>query len=310
VAGLKLKLAAPDTGKTIAKDRSMELFQSLERKVRRLPDDDGGSVLLLSGMMAFVMAIMTLYIMDTSQVVYNRITSQNAADAAAETAALWQARGLNLEQEINDIHYAFNEAIFAAEAVNLAMCAMSVPDDQACPAACTVGDIFTGLGACEAACGALEADCAACETALSDNETQVSVSKNQILPLQAGIADAFPLMEFSFASQAAQQSGADPVTSVFPEYVTNAVSKLPGLSSLGGVLSSVGSGLSSVTSILPSVYAMPINNLNPHDSVSLNIESKKGGYWPWIWDFLAANDGEQTVYQAACVVLWTAADAS
>src|ERR1700723_2974000 len=100
----------------------MDLFNTLEKKIRQLRGDEGGSVLLLSGMMSFLIAIMALYAVDTSQAVYNRITSQNAADSAAETAALWQARGLNVEQQLNDFHYIFNETLFGVEFGELATC--------------------------------------------------------------------------------------------------------------------------------------------------------------------------------------------
>ena len=46
-----------------------------------------------------------LFAADTSQAVYNRITAQNAADAAAATASLWQARGLNQIQILNNFHF-------------------------------------------------------------------------------------------------------------------------------------------------------------------------------------------------------------
>lgn len=274
-----------------------------------MPGDESGSVLLLSGMMSFLVAFMALYAVDTSQVIYNRITAQNAADAAAETAALWQARGLNLVQELNDFHYFFNESIFVAEAENIAQCAtIPLGAGEAPLGACTVGDIFTGLGACEAACSTLQNDCHACEKALDDNNNQKSVAAS-ILNLQSNLCTGFALMTLEFASDAAQVSGADPIISVLPEYVGGAISTVfssGGLSSIGSALTGVGESLSSLTSQLPpgfQLYAMPINK----NGTSLNLAVMPGKCWPWMWCFLSPDDIEPTVAKGVLVVMWTAA---
>lgn len=275
----------------------MNLFHSLGKKIRQVPRDEGGSVLLLSGMMSFLIAIMALYALDTSQVIYNRITSQNAADAAAETAALWQARGLNMEQEINFFHYFFNQSVFVAEWSHLVACYQTGPD-------------FTSLieciwpPACAAALSQLSQDCDSCQKALSDNKYHADKSE-KILSLQSRLSSVFPLLEVAFASQAAQQSGADPILNVTANYLGNAFSILPSpLNNLSGIhLPSLPSGLSSFN-----LYAMPLNPT----SVSFNIVQKQGGYWPWKWTFVGPklDNFDQYLMQAGAVFGWGIACAS
>jgi hypothetical protein len=269
----------------------MDLFHSLGNKIRQVPHDESGSVLLLSGMMTFLIAIMAIYAVDTSQVIYNRITSQNAADAASETAALWQARGLNMEQEINFFHYFFNQSVFVAEWSHLVACYKTGPDYTD-----FIECIFPP--ACAAAIAQLRSDCDSCKKALSDNQYQADKSES-ILNLQSTLSYIFPLLEVAFASQAAQQSGADPILNVTANYLGNAFSILPSpLNNLSGInLPSLPSGLSSFN-----LYAMPINPT----SVSFNIVQKQGGYWPWKWTFVGPQLGsfDQYLMKAGAVFGW------
>ncbi|HTB84892.1 MAG TPA: hypothetical protein VK742_14645 [Candidatus Sulfotelmatobacter sp.] len=263
----------------------MDLF-SLEKKIRQLRGDDSGSVLLLSGMMAFVMAIMVLYSLDTSQVIYNRITSQNAADSAAETAALWQARGLNVIQQLNDFHYVFNETLFGVEFGELTACVgadtavIKWGNDVACCAS-LVGAVITGGSCCEAIPGDFknaQSLCNICKQAIPENQYQVSTAK-QILDTQQLISEFWPALEVVFASQAAQQSGADPALNAIPSWMGGAVSKVLPVS-LPISMPSLPNLPSALTP-----YALPMT------SVSLNVEQKPGKYWPWRWSFLGPNFG-------------------
>ena len=271
----------------------MDTLQSLESKVRQLPRDEGGSVLLLSGMMAFLIAIMALLAMDTSQAVYNRITSQNAADSAAATAALWQARGLNQMQILNNFHFNINVAIFTAEQAELLACIAAdgaVANFWADVSCCAsiVGAIVSGGSCCDDIPSAWDrADnlCKICAKAHPANDYQGTVS-SMILGMQEALSIAFPLMEFSYANQAAEQSGADPI--------------IPVLTGHGGYLSSIISGLSQISGLglggslgsLPSlpglaIYAVPLNPL----SLSLNVQKVDGQYLPWRWAPLGPDVG-------------------
>jgi hypothetical protein len=276
----------------------MGLFY-LEKKVRQLRGDESGSVLLLSGMMAFVMAIMVLYSMDTSQVIYNRITAQNAADSAAETASLWQARGLNVIQQLNDFHYLFNETLFGVEMGELATCVAADAAvikwgaDVACCAS-LVGAVLSGGSCCTAIPGDFrnaQSLCKICKKALPENKYQVSASK-QILNTQQLISQFWPALEVVFASQAAQQSGADPALKVIPNWAGGAIAKILPVS--------LPTSMPSVPN-LPSVltpYALPLT------SVSLNVEQKPGKYWPWRWSFTGTMVDEKILTDIVAPVDW------
>jgi hypothetical protein len=273
----------------------MDPFHSLGKKIRQLPCDDGGSVLLLSGMMAFLIAIMALYAVDTSQVIYNRITAQNAADAAAEAAALEQARGLNLIQELNNDHYLFNMTLFGIEMVHLAAC-VAAPGAVEAMDACCVDPLC--WEACPAAIENAENVCNRCQQALPENSYQSTVA-NYILDVQSDIATALPLLEWAYASQAAQQAGADPVVQVFGDYISSSISKV--LPTFGGF--SIPSLPGPLASLEPCAFP-----LNP-GSISLNVKQVKGGYWPWIWSFFGPPVGEEDrwVPQFLAAAAWFAA---
>jgi hypothetical protein len=61
--------------------------------------------MVLTAVMAFVLSIMGISTLSTTKMIYDRIRAQNAVDAAADAFALWQARGLNMAQAQNDLHY-------------------------------------------------------------------------------------------------------------------------------------------------------------------------------------------------------------
>jgi hypothetical protein len=278
-------------------------FFAIEKKVRQLRGDETGSVLFLSGMMAFLMAIMVLYTLDTSQVIYNRITAQNAADSAAETAALWQARGLNVEQQLNDFHYVFDETCFVVEFGYLAACvaadgavATYVADVACC--ASVIGSAFC----CPEVPGDFENArnlCDTCKKAIPLNDYQRKTEPN-IISTQQDIADFWPALEMIFASQAAEQSGADPALSAIPQWLGGAVAKVSPIS-LPTSLSSI-PNLSSIAGGFP--YALP---LNP-GSLSLNLEQKAGGYWPWRWSFFNSDIDEDALKDVAAPLDWGIAE--
>ena len=258
----------------------MDALQSFENKVRQLPLDEGGSVLLLSGMMAFLVAIMALFALDTSQAVYNRITAQNAADSAAATAALWQARGLNQIQVLNNFHFNINVLIFTVEQGELVTClgadaAVAKYGADVLCCASIVGAVLSG-GSC---CDSIPSDydsarniCDICKKSHPLNDYQGTVSK-AILYMQQALSIAFPAMELTYASQAAQQSGADPILNVVPNYLGSIIGRfLPSLGLPTGDIPSL-PGLG--------IYAMPLPPLP--SSLSLNVQKVAGKYLPWRW---------------------------
>ena len=79
--------------------RQMRLFRS------RL-GDERGSVGILMAMFAFVVVGMLMMTWNTAQLSKEKMRLQNAADAAALSHAVWQARGMNSIQNLNDEMYA------------------------------------------------------------------------------------------------------------------------------------------------------------------------------------------------------------
>ena len=76
------------------------------RFVRRRLGDERGSVGILMAMFAFAVVGMLMMTWNTAQLSKEKMRLQNAADAAALSHAVWQARGMNSIQNLNDEMYA------------------------------------------------------------------------------------------------------------------------------------------------------------------------------------------------------------
>ncbi len=87
------------------------LVSPMER-ARGLRRNDSAQALLLSGFMAFLLVVFMIFAMNASEEIYRRLQIQNASDAAADVAALWQARGVNMVQSLDNAHYVFNAALY------------------------------------------------------------------------------------------------------------------------------------------------------------------------------------------------------
>jgi len=236
--------------------KSKEAIFPFEDRLRRLPGDQGGSVLLLTGLMAFVIAIATLIALDTSQAIYSRIIAQNAVDAAAETGALWQARGLNMLQNLNNDHYLFNVGVWDIESAAMGYCTGSIGAIADMWSTCA--DPFT-FEACPGAIENAESHCSACSFAITCNNTQTSYA-SLCQAWQEAIAVAIPILADAYASDAAQDAGADDINTVFAQY--------PG-----------GDLLEAKTLEDPLTYARTISPT----STFLNQQMTSGSYFPWNW---------------------------
>jgi hypothetical protein len=256
--------------------------------IRRFRSDERGNIMLLSGIMAFLIAVLALFIMDTNVAVYDRIVAQNAADGAAETAALWQARGMNLLQDLNTFHYWADWGLFAAESVCLLDCAGTCPAQVAMDACCSVGLIF-GCN-CPGAIDTFDTVCDICAAASTVNNIQYDVNES-VTNLQVAISNLIPVLAFSYADQMAQACGASNLLVVLPNYAATLAEKgsswlsslglpIPTDADLGGLMGGVLRGLDA--SSLPGIYAFP---LQP-SSVLLGVSETPGGdlpLHPWAW---------------------------
>ena len=87
--------------------------------------NDTASVTLLSGAMAFVVSLLALLSVHVGHSVQKRMVTQNAVDSAADAAALWQARGVNMIQHLNDQHYTLFGKIRTANRLRRSLCQCS-----------------------------------------------------------------------------------------------------------------------------------------------------------------------------------------
>ena len=229
-------------------------------RARAVRSDDRGQVTLLAGVMVFLIMIMTIFTFNTSKAIYNRIIAQNAVDSAADAAALWQARGCNLLQHLNNLHYDINVAAYVLEAIALAGCV-------AAPILLALSWLITQVPATVA--------CVACAFAPLIDWAQENVVK-VLMAVQKVIAEVFPYIAFGYGNAAAKGSGADKLIGTVLGYADGVLDKV-GLSvpSLG----SIGSELDKALDWLP-LYAAPLDPT----SLSLHVEEKEGSGAPWVFN--------------------------
>lgn len=210
-------------------------------------------------MMIFAVVILTLFTMDTARTIRHRIIAQNAADAAADVAALWQARGCNLLQHLNNAHYTMNEAFFIAEAGELVSC-------TAAPILALIPYVGSALS---------QAACAICKLAPGTDDLQKTLA-DAIVAAQDVIAEMFPILVFAHASAAAKGCEADKFFDALGGYANNLANMLgidlPVIEDIGGLLGSISGDL---------VYAMPLDIT----SLDLNVEKKDADDLPYEWNF-------------------------
>ncbi|TFH17059.1 MAG: hypothetical protein E4H02_03910 [Lentisphaerales bacterium] len=227
-------------------------------RARALRSDDRGQVMLLSGMMVFVVLIMTIFTFDTGKAIYNRIIAQNAVDSAADAAALWQARGCNLLQHLNNLHYNVNVAIYILESAALISC-VAAPLLNLIP--------FVGAALSQAAC-------VICKTAPTLDQAQEEFA-TAVMKAQKIISKVFPALAFLYGNVCAMGSGADKLIGTVSGYAQSILSKVglscPDLDQIMGVLGDA-------VDWLP-LYAAPIDPT----SLSLHVEEKNGGGAPWYY---------------------------
>ena len=260
-------------------------FKLLQR-VTALRSDQRGSMTLLMGMMVFLVTIFAIIAFDTNKAIYNRIIAQNAVDSAADAAALWQARGCNMLQQLNNLHYDVDEGLCIAEGVSASACVAA----EALYAAELAGDAFFGAG--EALRPVRYAVCLFCDPLPWIDYVQQMFYK-AIMPIQQGIVEATPYLAFGYANACAKGSGADTLGSAMGDTLQSLLSHLginvPGLDSLGGVVGSI------------PIYAVP---LDP-DSFGLFDPKNKGLYVkkrnndgspPLNWPAVVGEIGDQAGY--------------
>ncbi len=257
------------------------VLRSTYRRSRALPRDDKAQVLILTGFMTFVAAIMAVATITSGQMIYDRIRAQNAVDAAADTFAAFQARGLNAAQHLNDVHYWANWTIFGLEVTDLGV-------RIACPfASIRPPPVFFDYAFYVNCCNLTKNIAKALDSAQS-------TIADLILGVQSVINTAFPVLAGLSANALAEANGADKVL----EWVGQIAGQMAGL--IGMDISGLEDAMTSMSSIpgLGDIYAFP---LKPGQLIDLNIEKQDPDpdYLPW--DDMGIIDGLITASDIACI---------
>ena len=256
-------------------------------RLAKLRGDERASVTLLTGMMVFLAAIFGIITIDTSMAIHNRIVTQNAVDSAADAAALWQARGCNMLQELNNLHYDVDEALAIAEGISAGACIAST----VLLAAELAADIFFGAG--EALRPVRYATCNLGCNPLPLIDYLQDLFYQAIMPIQQAIVDATPYVAFGYANACAKGAGADPLAAALPDALNGVLAQvglnLPSLSSIGG-------GVSGVLGSIP-IYAMPLDPdsfglFDPKDKGLFVTRRNNDGNPPLKWPELVGQIGD------------------
>jgi hypothetical protein len=267
-------------------------------RILNLRKDASGSALLLSGTMMFLIVMAVVLNGDMNKAVYDRIVAQNAVDAAAEAAALWEARGCNVIQHLNNIHYEGNKILFVAESAALVGCGSAIFAVPAVHAAKAYPILYP------AAVIAALVSCGACGLAPIIDEGQEYFA-SAINGFQEVARTAFPILAVGYANQIAQASGGDNLLEVIPQYVGS-------LMDAGGVnwggTEDVLSGIEGLPAPLNSltIAAIPWTIIGDDTFFTMGIVTNAGSELPWKtpewW-----NDMASTIYPVAkteCSSAW------
>jgi hypothetical protein len=247
----------------------------LLERILALRKDTSGSALLLSGTMMFLVVMTVVLNGDMNKAVYERIVAQNAVDSAAEAAALWEARGCNVIQHLNNIHYEGNKILFIAESASLVSCAASVFS----VVAVNVAKPFAWTSAYAAAVAATFVTCTLCVPAPKIDKAQEYFAK-AINKFQEIASTVFPILAVGYANQLALKSGGDNLIEVVPQYLASVLDA--GGVPWGGaedVLSNLGSLPAPLDSI--TLAAFPWTIIGDDTFFKLGVKPKEGEGLPW-----------------------------
>jgi len=89
----------------------MRIAIIIRNNARTLGEDERGVALYYTAIVAFLVLALFSLIYDVARVSETKMQMQNAADAAALEMAVWQARGMNIVQNLNDEIYSVDLAV-------------------------------------------------------------------------------------------------------------------------------------------------------------------------------------------------------
>jgi len=233
----------------------------LGQKLQRFRRDENGQVLLFTALIVLVLVCLIAAVVNVGMMISWKIRTQNAVDAAALGAGIWQARGHNLMQSLNQIHYWMNNLL------GLIIIAMAI----ACYASCAF--IFNPCFLCSPL-GSVAAALVEFQKVVADVIEQIQ----DILP------DVMPILSLISAQTLAYQNGLDnsvlfAITDTVP-YVADYFAP-SWLGDLDGYIPDAGSLPDAVTDIPIRVWGFttdPAEYLNPMEIYGMDVEKTDEDY--------------------------------
>ncbi|NCC60424.1 MAG: hypothetical protein EOM12_05695 [Verrucomicrobiae bacterium] len=90
------------------KRTAQRVARDMAHRRRSFNTNESGQVLLMVGILSLSLVMIAMTVIPVGQAITRKIQLQNAADAAAMTATTWMARGSNLQQILNGMHFDFD----------------------------------------------------------------------------------------------------------------------------------------------------------------------------------------------------------
>lgn len=208
------------------------------RRARSFRGNDEAQVMVLTAVMVFVIMIFAINNLNTASAIFNRMQTQHAADAAADSFAAWQARGLNLAQHVNDVHWTLNIALYVGQKAN---CVARV--------GCVLLNLIPLKGQ------ALYVKCCKITAVIYTTIETIQATGQQAAHLfQEGLNIVIPFIGWLSANTLAEANGADPILGAVLQRVEQLASALGAPRAVSGMLSRVGNMLGHIP-----IYAVPVD---------------------------------------------------
>ncbi len=238
----------------------------LRRRFRRLGSDERGAVFVYGAVIIFIALTFFGMTFDSMRYIEKKMISQNAADAAALEMAAWQARGLNVVQEINSDIYQIDTVIW--ETMNIMYTVAAIVVDAEALAGLSLN--FPLLAKIDKARRNIDKICGPILTTFKMVRT---IPVKMLIGLREVYVYGSNAAGFLGAIEAATANGASPVLT------SSLVSKLPaGFSKPAGKLTAIGMPLK-----LSNPFKLPVEKKQDKGSVfgGSSLNSKDNIFWKY-----------------------------
>jgi len=195
-------------------NKSLRLIKSRENAFVK---DEGGQVLVLFAVVGMLLVFCVGTITDYGQTITKAINTQTAADAAALAAGSWVARGGNVQQIVNGIHYDINLTLAQIITMSLNICLIIYVILMAIYIILQVNP-FTAAAAppFKASADTVRS----IETSIINTCSTIHDTTQKVInPLQKILVEATPLIAMLHANYAAYNNGATPLPELLLDYL-------------------------------------------------------------------------------------------